>query len=156
MTQKEMPSQLFQRETRDLPSVQQYYLNLVEGTSTGPEITVFTAILVDRFIQKMNFLVPIHFLKLIAVATFVALKVHSEVEIIDFEDFSLIAGLNLSTLFSLEKEFLEHIDFKVIVERKLYLEYLQEMGYYELGCLGEQDEGQIIKNVVSGNQRTRK
>ena len=97
----------------------------------------------------MNFLVPIHFLKLIAVATFVAMKVHHEVEVLDFEDFSLIAGLKLSSLILLEKEFLEHIDFKVIVKRNLYLEYLQEMGVEDLSKLGSWKESSTIRYIVS-------
>ena len=79
-----------------------------------------TLLLIERYLTKLPELCPLHFLKLIATAAYVAQKVTLDTGIWRSSDFALLAGLKGEELRALEVTFLKDLGFETHVTREDY------------------------------------
>ena len=104
----------------NLPPLYHYCMFLISKSQIALDEIIYTAALIKRYCHKIGRTCPLNYYKLVAVCIYLSQKVYREEKFWGAKDFSYIAGIKLETLKALELEFLQEIDFDVLLKDEQY------------------------------------
>ena len=114
------------QETDDCP-ISSYVYKLQFLGDLEPELLIYSAVLIDRYLQSLTFLFQVDIKALIACSLYLANKMILETQVWDAEGFSELSEIGRKALSELEIEFLKQVDFRIFVNKELFFEYVDEL-----------------------------